>query len=314
MAGILDSVDQRTKLAGHNRLELLLFRLHGNQQFAINVFKVREIIHCPKLVQLPESHHTIVGIANLRGNAVPIIDLSYAMGEPPADNIQEKFVVLTEYNRRTQGFLVEAVEQIINISWEEVFPPPMGVTYMTAVIKNREELIEIVDVEKVLSEIQGFDQTVSQAILEGGAGLGVGHHILVADDSFVARTQVKTVLDQLGVEATVVNDGLAAYNQLLAWVDEGKFDDPNWLAMIISDIEMPQMDGYSLVSKIREHPVLKGLYVVLHTSMSGDFNESMIESVGADQFLAKFAANDLAATVEARLHVVVEATAKANGG
>jgi len=301
MAGILDSVDSRTKLAGHNRLELLLFRLNGKQQFAINVFKVREIIHCPKLVQIPESHYTIRGIANLRGHAVPIIDLSNAMGGPPIEDIQAKFVILTEYNRRTQGFLVDAVDQIINISWEEVFPPPMGSTYLTAVIKNRDALIEIVDVEKVLSEIQGFDQLVSDELIETGNELAAGHHVLVADDSFVARTQVKNVLDQIGVESTVVNDGLAAHNQLLAWVAEGRMEDKTWLAMVISDIEMPQMDGYSLVSEIRKNPDLKDLYVILHTSMSGEFNESMIESVGANQFLAKFAANELALAVETRL-------------
>jgi two-component system, chemotaxis family, chemotaxis protein CheV len=308
MASMLDSVDQRTKLAGHNRLELLLFRLTGDQKFAINVFKVREIIQCPKLIQLPESHHTIKGVANLRGKAVPIIDLSMSIGQGAIDDIHNKFVVLTEYNRRTQGFLVEAVEQIINISWEDVFSPPMGATYLTAVIKGVDgELIEIADVEKVLSEIQGFDEEVSEELVETGHNLVADRHALIADDSFVARTQVKNVLDQIGLESTVVNDGKQAWEQLLTWLDEGMIG-PYWPAIVISDIEMPQMDGYSLVSKIRSHEKLKHLHVVMHTSMSGEFNQSMIESVGADQFLAKFSANELAETVEDRLEEIAKIT------
>ncbi|MCW8950137.1 MAG: chemotaxis protein CheW, partial [Sedimenticola sp.] len=100
MAGILDGVDQRTKLAGHNRLELLLFRLAGRQRFGINVFKVQEVIQCPPLTQLPGSHPVVRGIANMRGKTITVMDLSQSIGGPPLDNIEGRFVIITEYNRR----------------------------------------------------------------------------------------------------------------------------------------------------------------------------------------------------------------------
>jgi two-component system chemotaxis response regulator CheV len=115
----------------------------------------------------------------------------------------------------------------------------------------------------------------------------------------VARHQIKHVLDEIGVEAIMAKDGAAALKQLQEWAEEGKVSD--WLAMVISDIEMPMMDGYSLVTAIRENNKLADLYVILHSSLSGVFNESMVRKVGADHFLAKFVPDELAERVTERL-------------
>ncbi len=302
MAGILDGVDQRTKLAGRNRLELLLFRLAGRQRFGINVFKVQEVIQCPPLTQLPGSHPVVRGIANMRGKTITVMDLSQAIGGPPLANIEGRFVIITEYNRRVQGFLVGSVDRIVNMNWGDILPPPKGAakgSYMTAVTRVDDELVEIIDVEKVLSEIVTVTEDVSEGVIEEEA-IDETQHVLIADDSSVARNQVKRVLDKLGVMTTVCNDGQQALEQLKSWVNEGR-KVSNFLSLVISDVEMPVMDGYTLTTEIRKDPELANLHVILHTSLSGVFNQSMIEKVGANAFLAKFEPDELARVVQTRL-------------
>lgn len=302
MAGVLDGVDMRTKLAGHNRLELLLFRLSGNQRFGINVFKVQEVIQCPPLTIVPQSHPVILGIANMRGKTISIMDLARAIGAESVGDYSEKFVIVTEYNRKVQGFLVDSVDRIVNMNWQEILPPPKGAaqgTYMTAVTQVDDELVEIIDVEKVLKEVIGGQQNVSDGIIEQ-RDHHLEQHVLMVDDSSVARKQVTNVLTQMGVEFTTASDGEQAMDQLLAWLEEGK-DVENWLALVISDVEMPRMDGYSLTKAIREHPHLNHLHVILHTSLSGVFNKSMIEKVGANDFLPKWEPDTLAMMVQEHL-------------
>lgn len=302
MAGILDGVDMRTKLAGHNRLELLLFRLGGRQRFGINVFKVQEVIQCPPLTAVPQSHPVVLGIAKLRGKTISIIDLSRAIGAAAVDDPRDKFVIVAEYNRKVQGFLVDSVDRIVNMNWEEILPPPKGAAdgaYMTAVTQVDAELVEIIDVEKVLNEVIGGQDEVSEGIIEERRH-DLPQHVLMVDDSSVARNQVTRVLEQMGVEYTTANDGRQALDQLVAWLAEGR-DVANWLALVISDVEMPRMDGYSLTRAIREHPELAHLHVILHTSLSGVFNKSMVEKVGANDFLPKWEPDTLAMMVQEHL-------------
>jgi two-component system chemotaxis response regulator CheV len=313
MAGVLDGVDLRTQLAGHNRLELLLFRLNGRQRFGINVFKVQEVIQCPPLTALPQTHPVVQGIAHLRGRTISIMDLSMAIGGLPIENPADKYVIVTEYNSRVQGFLVESVDRIINMNWEDILPPPKGAaqgTYMTAVTQIEEELVEIIDVEKVLKEVVGGPEEVSEGIIEE-RDTDLPQHVLMVDDSSVARNQVTKVLTQMGIEYTTANDGEEAFNQLKAWLDEGR-DVENWLALVISDVEMPRMDGYSLTKAIREHPQLCHLHVILHTSLSGVFNKSMVAKVGANDFLPKWEPDTLAMIVQEHLRQHAQERAAAN--
>ncbi len=302
MAGLLEGVDMRTKLAGHNRLELLLFRLGGRQRFGINVFKVQEVIQCPPLTSVPQSHPVVLGITNMRGKTISVMDLSLAIGGPAIENHREKFVIVTEYNRQIQGFLVESVDHIVNMNWEEMLPPPTGAaqgTYMTAVTQVEKELVEIIDVEKVLKEVVGSTEEVSEGVIRE-RDKDIPQHVLMVDDSSVARKQVSRVLTQMGVEFTTASDGQQAADQLNAWLEEGK-DLENWLALVISDVEMPRMDGYSLTRTIREHPKLSHLHVLLHTSLSGVFNSAMVQKVGANDFLPKWEPDTLAMMVQEHL-------------
>ncbi len=304
MAGILDGVDQRTKLAGHNRFELLLFKLSGRQRFGINVFKVQEVIQCPALTQIPQAHSVICGVAHLRGKTIPVMDLSMAIGMLPIDRESDNFVIVTEYNRSVQGFMVSSVDRIINIGWDQVNAPPKGAGregYLTAVTQLENELIEVIDVEKVMKEVMGGAEEASAEVLADNVlADNVDDHILIVDDSSVARNQVKRVLEQIGIKCTVLQDGLEAWEHVSQLKAEG-INVAKYYTMIISDVEMPRMDGYTFAAKVKEDPELKDVYLILHTSLSGVFNSTMIEKVGANEFLAKFKPDALAESVQRRL-------------
>lgn len=302
MAGLLDSVDQRTRLAGHNRLELLLFKLDENQSFGINVFKVQEVIHCPELTRIPQAHPVVCGIANMRGKTISVMDLAKAVGKPPLVDRENKFVIITEYNRVIQGFLVYSVDRIINVNWEHILPPPKGsglVSYLTAVTRIDEMLVEILDVEKILSEVVGIEMDVSDEFksdnedeIEKPKPKG---KILVADDSSIARKQIKKTLEQINLECVIAQNGAEALQMLQDLADKGTLKDE--ISMVISDVEMPEMDGYTLTTEIRKDQRMSDLYVMLHTSLSGVFNQAMVEQVGANNFIAKFNPDELATGV-----------------
>ena len=302
MAGVLDSVNQRTQMVGKNRLELLLFRLRGRQIYGINVFKVKEVLQCPKLSSLPNSRPVVRGVAHIRGETIPIIDLSMAIGLPgiPQDELATSFVIITEYNRKTQGFLVTGVERIMNMNWEEILPPPKGAgkdVYLTAVTKIDDKLIEIIDVEKILSEVSPLGEDVTEAVLSKSAERVPGHlPVLVVDDSSVARRQIQRCLTAIGMEVVLKNDGKQAFEYLKEITADGSRAQDHF-SLIISDVEMPEMDGYTLVTKVKDDPALSDMFVMLHTSLSGVFNQAMVKKVGADDFMAKFSPDELAERV-----------------
>jgi two-component system chemotaxis response regulator CheV len=307
MSGVLANVDLRTQLAGHNRLELLLFRLDSKQLFGINVFKVQEVIQCPPLTQVPDSHPVVRGITNMRGRTITVMDLGKAIGGTGIAVPADKFVVVTEYNQHVQGFLVDGVDRIVNMNWGDILPPPKGIgndNYLTAVTRVDGELVEIIDVEKVLSEVVGWADEVSQEFVQQSAGDEDEYQpvVLVADDSSVARNQIKRTLDQLGFECVLAKDGRQALDQLTQWADDGQsIALHDRLFMVISDIEMPEMDGYTFTTEVRKDSRLSELHILLHTSLSGVFNRAMVEKVGANDFIAKFQPDVLAKTVLERL-------------
>jgi two-component system chemotaxis response regulator CheV len=300
MSGILDSVNQRTQLVGQNRLELLLFRLNGRQRFGINVFKVREVLQCPPLTSMPKLNPLVRGVAHIRGQTISVIDLSMATGGKKIENLSTAFIVIAEYNRSVQGFLVGAVERIINTNWDAIMPPPKGTgraSYLTAVTEVEKELIEILDVEKILNEISPLGTDVSEQVAEGLEKENNKNKIIfIADDSSVARNQVKKALTTLGIEIEVAKNGLEALNRLKEIAAETG-DVTDKVGVLVSDIEMPEMDGYTLTAEIKNTPELQKLHVVLHTSLSGVFNQAMVEKVGADDFIAKFHPDELATAV-----------------
>jgi two-component system chemotaxis response regulator CheV len=313
MSGVLNSVDQRTKLVGENRLELLLFSLNSRQLFAINVFKVKEVLKVPVLTRLPGSHHHIKGVASLRGELVPVIDLRSAIGFPPSrDETQENNLIITEYNRTVQGFLVGQVRNIVNTTWTEIQPPPKTTgraNYLTAITHIQEEeqhkIVEIIDVEKVLAEIIDYDVSISDGVLdEQLANEMVGRNVFIVDDSSTARNQIKGTLSQLGLNIIECCDGLQALNLLKGWCDEGK-DINQEILLMITDAEMPEMDGYKLTHEVRTDPRMHDLFITLNTSLSGSFNEAMVEKVGCNRFISKFQPDLLVEVTQERMRQIL---------
>lgn len=313
MSSILDSVDQRTKLVGENRLELLLFKLGSRHTFAINVFKVKEVINMPALNQMPGSHSHICGVINYRGASIPIIDLRRALRMKGQDGYENGNVIITEYNRSVQGFMITQIMNIVNTSWSDIQPPPSTVgknNYLTAItqiqIDEEKELVEIIDVEKVLAEIVDYDIEISEEVLANEVTpMLEGHTILIVDDSRTARGQIRDTLTQLGLNIVEQENGLNALNLLKSWADSGeKVTDK--ILMMFTDAEMPEMDGYRLTAEVRDDPRMSDLFIALNTSLSGNFNEAMTEKVGCNRFISKFQPDMLVDVVQQRMRELIE--------
>ncbi len=296
MSSVLDGINRRTQMVGQNRLELLMFRLQDGGLYGINVFKVREVINCPPLTTVYSAHEVVRGVANIRNRTISIMDLGLAINGPAIDNIENSYIIITEFNRSIQGFMVHSVERIVNLKWEDIRLPPEGTdadSYINAVTNVDDELVQMVDVERVLSEVVGEPDMVSTELTDSlEIDCSQLRHALVVDDSKVARSQISQALEQIGVKCTLEVDGKTALARLKQWAQEGTPVSER-ISLVISDIEMPEMDGYTLTSEIRRDPRLKDLYVLLHSSLSGNFNESMVKKVGANRFIPKFSADEL---------------------
>ena len=252
-------------------------------------------------------------MASLRGEAVPVIDLRCSIGFPPLrGEAEEENLIITEYNRSIQGFLVGPVRNIINTAWTEIQPPPSTSgrsNYLTAITQVKDgdssQIVEIIDVEKVLAEIVHYDVTISDGILDQDlAHAMVGRNVLIVDDSSTARNQVRDTLSQLGLNIIECRDGLEALTVLKRWCDEGK-DVEKELLMMITDAEMPEMDGYRLTHEVRSDPRMSKLFITLNTSLSGSFNEAMVQKVGCDRFISKFQPDLLVQVAQERMRQIV---------
>lgn len=309
----MSSIDQRTQLVGENRLELLLFKLGSRHTFALNVFKVREVITVPQMNKMPGSHYHISGVTNYRGKSIPIIDLRSSIqlsGNNP--DYQAENVIITEYNRSVQGFMIGQIMNIVNTSWSDIQPPPNSAGknhYLTAITRydgdGESELVEIIDVEKVLSEIVEYDTSISDEVLDQEIQTHLqGKKILIVDDSATARWQIRETLSQLGLEIIEEKDGLSALKRLQGWADEG-INVEEHILMMFTDAEMPEMDGYRLTAEVREDPRMHTLFIALNTSLSGSFNEAMVEKVGCNRFISKFQPDLLVEVVQERMREIL---------
>lgn len=302
MSNLIKEIDARTRLAGANQMELLIFKLGTEEIYGINVFKVREVMKLPALTQIPGADGRVVGMANIRGTMVPVVGLRQSLGlgqeaqtagdgKPP-----QPYLIISEYNSSLQGFLVSGVDRIIRFSWSAIKTPPAivrennkgAVTSVTMLEDGR--MVLILDVEKVLNDIcpRPDDEVFA----------GVGHApamrskcVLFADDSSVARTQIRKALERLGATFIQTTTGQEAWNQLQALAEqaaaEGK-PSVDQIHIILSDIEMPDMDGFTLTKSIRTDPRLAHLPVILHSSLTGTCNMEKGRSVGASDYITKF--------------------------
>ncbi|ODN42123.1 chemotaxis protein [Piscirickettsia litoralis] len=290
-SNILADVDLKTRLAGTNRLELMLFELIDAQHtFSINVFKVREMLQCPPLTKPPGVHPSIVGVVHIRGHQfIPVIDLNKVLFNQYTEIDKYTILLITEYSQSIQGFLVNKADEIISFSWSDVYPPPesMGTDhYLTGVINfSEEKMVEIIDIERILAEIAPPVSTITKnKIDEGIKHKACEFTVVMADDSATAREITGEILKQIGVKVIAAKDGLEALKILHERIRSKEMCEQY---LLVTDEEMPEMDGYTLTRKCREDKVLSGLFIILNTSISGMFNEQMVKSVGCDGFVPK---------------------------
>lgn len=293
---VLQKVEQFTRLAGHNRVAMLTFRLGGPQVFGINVFKVREVMRRPPLEHMPSMHPLLAGSFDYRGDTIPVIDLAEAMAYPPLLEEPAATLIVTEFSLGVQAFLVSEVDRIAHYDGADMSAPPPELGFgprVNAIARSDGTLLAVIDVEQILDGIARRQSEVSPRLQRSAGQPGQPlRRVLVADDSAVARTQLNATLQQLHIECVMVHNGAEALEVLEAASRVGeRFD------LLISDIEMPRLDGYALVRAIRADSAWRGMKVVLHSSLSGVFNEAMVAGVGADRFVAKFQPDVLAATI-----------------
>jgi len=284
-------------MEGDNRLELLLFHLGSQQQFGINVLKVKEILDCPSLTQLPDSHFSVCGVATLRGASLPVIDLSKAIGKQGQYNKETKdckgSVIVTEFNRTMQGFLVESVDRIVVKEWKEILPPSSALgtnSYITGVTDVEGKLVQILDVENILSHVSPDRINILDADLD--VTKVVQGKVLIVDDSALARKQTAETLEAINLPYVTATNGKEALS-LLKECNLNTTDNNDYIAMVVSDIEMPEMDGYSLTENIRKEAGLENMYILLHTSLNGAINIEKAKQAGANDMLTKFIPEEL---------------------
>jgi len=308
MSELLKNIDARTRLAGTNKLEILLFSLGKDlrtgreETFGINVFKVREVMRTPDITAAPDMPAAVKGMVSLRGVLVPVVDLADFIGmqtETPRE-----IMIVTEYNGHTQGFLVESVDTILRLDWSRMRVPPemltanLGglVTAVTELQDNR--LVMMLDVERILSETAKYDDDLAFTTIQpiGKEGLT----ILYADDSSVARGQIEKTLNVLGIRGLAAMNGRQAWDELQKianYADAANRPVRDFVQLVLTDVEMPEMDGYILTKSIKSDPRFVGMPVIMHSSLSSMSNQQLGRSVGVDEYVPKFEPQRLAETL-----------------
>lgn len=309
-------IDERANLALSNKFELLLFRLGTGQHdskselYGINVFKLREIVPMPKINRAAGMESPLLGMANIRDQIIPVIDLPAVTGCTPKTGLN--LLLITEYARSTQAFAVESVENIIRLDWSQVHAAEAGVSSrnITSIANiddplTGKDLALVLDVEQILYDIipSGRDVNIA-AIEEKTYTLKPGAVAIVAEDSKVARSMLEQGLKGMGIPAIMHATGLEAWEKIKAIAADAKASGTpitDKIGLVLTDIEMPEMDGFTLTRNIKTEPTLKHIPVVIHSSLSGSANEDHVRKVGANGYVAKFDVVELSAVIHKAL-------------
>jgi len=308
MQTIQQEIDERTNLTSSNKLELLLFRLgedanlDRNELFGINVFKIREIIPMPTITAMAGSHPHMMGVVDLRGQIIPVIDLPAVTGCTPKTGLN--ILLITEYARSTQAFAVESVEDIVRLDWRQVLSAEGNAAggMVTSLARlegeNSDRLAQVLDVETILRKVMPpTEPDIDTATIGPQVEIKPGTVILAADDSLIARTMIEQGLEAMGLPFIMCKTGKEAWDQLQAISDKAEAEGKtvyDRIALVLTDLEMPEMDGFTLTRNIKQDPRFSAIPVVIHSSLTGSTNEAHVKNVGADAYVAKFVAEDLA--------------------
>lgn len=305
-------IDERTRLAGSNQFELLLFRLGeargtGKRElFGINVFKVREVLVMPAITELANAHEHMMGVANIRGQIIPVINLPAVVGCQPKLGLN--ILMVTEFGRTVQAFAVEDVREIVRLDWDQVLPAEgshagaaiTGIARLDGPTADT-RLAQVLDVEQILKTVMPVTtEEINREVVGPELVLPQGSMILAVDDSSVARSVIELGLKAMGVRYAMAKTGKEAWERLQTVHTEASAEGKSAkdkVAVVLTDLEMPEMDGFTLTRLIKEDPRFQGIPVVIHSSLTGTTNENHVKRVGANAYVAKFAPRELAATI-----------------
>lgn len=306
----LHDIDERTNLTSSNKFELLLFRLgeaSGTEQrelYGINVFKVREILVMPPITSMVNASPHVMGVANIRGQIIPVINLPAVVGCQPKNGLA--ILLVTEFARSTQAFAVEEVSEIVRLEWQQVLSAEgHGGGLVTSIARldgdaENTRLAQVLDVEQILRDVMPREQPEGELVTSSAVSLPPGTVVLVADDSALARSMISEGLTAMGIPYIMTKTGKEAWERLQAIATEAQAEGKtarDKVALMLTDLEMPEMDGFTLTRNIKGDARFKSLPVVIHSSLTGAANEGHVKSVGADAYIAKFVVEELATTL-----------------
>ncbi len=304
-------IDERTSLTANSMFELLLFKLgeapgtDRRELFGINVFKVREILVMPEITAMVNSPPAVMGVANIRGQMISVINLPQIVGTNPTKGLG--ILLVTEFARTTQAFAVEEVNEIVRLEWKHVLSAEgRGGGLVTSIARldgaaENTRLAQVLDVEQILRDVFPEQQASAEVEVDSKLHLAPGTVILAADDSAVARMMIETGLKSMEVPYIMTKSGQEAWDRLKAMAAEAESQGKtirDKVALVLTDLEMPEMDGFTLTRNIKQDPRLSGIPVVIHSSLTGTTNEEHVRKVGADAYVAKFVAEELASTLK----------------
>ena len=293
---LMNMIDQKARLAGSNKMELLLFSLGGRETFGINVFKVREVCETMDITKTPNMPAGVEGIISLRGSIIPVIDLAACLSMP-FDGQRSKLII-TEFSSHTQAFLVADVDRIVRVDWEQVKTPQSvaanSVGLITAITELADgKLVSILDVEQILANVIGEDIVPNLDPIETRRPVSV----FFADDSGIARKKIIEVLEKMGLPYQYAVNGQEAWDKLRALAARADQEQKlvhDTVGLVLTDAEMPEMDGYVLTRHIKEDKRFEGIPVLMHSSLSSVANQKLGQQVGVDAYVPKFNPEDLA--------------------
>ena len=273
---------------------LLLFHLSHTQQFALGTLKIRELVPYTRLHSIPQSHPSILGAATIRGTTLPVIDMAASIGFKAIkpEEYETCYIITTDCQRMIIGFMVRAIDKIVECNWRDIEAPSTNLghdVFLTGVTRIEHKLVQLLDVELLMAKIFPYDPATNRAILTDIQREKLKPlNILLVDDSKVARKQLSDALDFINIPYSVTSDGRDALQKMQLAADNNQAVD-----ILVSDIEMPGLDGYELAFEVKNNPQLANAYIILHTSLSSEISVSQAKQVGADEALTKFDAHEL---------------------
>ncbi|MCG9598248.1 chemotaxis protein [Vibrio sp. Isolate25] len=297
--------------SGTNELEIIEFHLvkqmpDGSKKtcyYGINVAKVREVIQVPETTDYPNAQPHMVGVFSSRDILTPLVDLAGWLGVPTSQELEKKFVIVTDFNRMTNGFLIDSISRIHRISWNDVESPSQFLEAgeqdcVVAVVRKDGNLIMILDFEKIIADInpelsmEKYDVKVDKSVDLNQKMVSKRNSktVMVVDDSAFIRSLIQDTLSSAGYNIIACKDGGEAHEKLMEIAEVAKKENlpvTELVDAVVTDVEMPRMDGMHLVKRLRESDAYKELPIVMFSSLMSDDNRAKALALGANDTITK---------------------------